>query len=108
MQAQYLSPRTSFEVFIPPDWSWFGLSLLLGIPCLLVSAVLAKVRIGSLPVNLIYWHLWVLANAKVAPSYNDDPPRVYRPYVFFWAASICFLFWSFLVLVAIVFTTLQP
>lgn len=101
MHAQYLSHRTSFDVFIPPDWGMFWLSLFLGIACLLVSAMLAKVRIGSLPANPLYWHLWVVANAKAAPTYNDDLPRVYRPYAFFWAASICFLFWSFLVLLAI-------
>jgi len=104
MHAQYLSHNRSFDVFIPPEWGWFWLSLFLGIACLFVSAVLAKVRIGSLPVNPIYWHFWIVAKAQEAPSYNEDTPRVYRPYAYFWAASICFFFWSFLVLNAIVFT----
>lgn len=104
MHAQYLAQNKSYNVFIPTDWSSFWLSLALGIACLLVSAILAKVRIGSLPANPLYWHLWVVTNAKAAPSYNDDPPRVYRPYTFFWAASICFLFWSFLMLIAMLLT----
>lgn len=103
MRAQYISRRWVYDINIPAEWDSFWFSLCLGMACLAASAFLANVRIGSFPANPLYWHIWVVINAKASPSFNDERPRIYRPYMFFWAGSICFFFWSALVLIAIFF-----
>ena len=100
MHTQFLSRNLVNDIDIPIHWSDFWMLLVMGFVCLFISAYFAKVRIGSLPANPIYWHYWIVANATAEPTINDDTPRIYRPYMFFWAASICLFACAPLVLIA--------
>jgi len=100
MDAKIYKGNRVYDIAIPSEWSHFWLFIELGFCCLVISALLAKVKIGSFPVNPIYWHFWVIANAEAPPLVSDNlPPRIYRPYMFFWAGSVCFFILAFLVLV---------
>jgi hypothetical protein len=90
-----------YDVIIPNQWNDFWVFIGLGFVSLAISAYLAKVRFGSFPANPIYWHYWVIANAMKPPLVNSELPRIYRPYMFFWAGSLCLFIVSFLVLVVI-------
>lgn len=102
MYAQiYRSSLRVYGFFIPNQWADFWLFMGLGLACLLVSAILARVKIGSFPVNPIYWHYWVIIKATKAPFLNAGVPRIYHPYMLFWAGSLCLVLVAFLVLIAI-------
>lgn len=85
-------------------WGDFGLFLGLAVVCLLVSALLARVRVGSLPVNPLLWHSWVITQARLDPQ-PEQPPgmRFYRPYLLFWVASLCCLGAALLELIALLY-----
>lgn len=103
MYAQVLKGNRVYELFVSASWPDFWLFLGLGLLLLLIAARLARVRIGSLPVNPLYWHYWVVAEAKSAPDLNEagEGPRVYRLYMWFWMASLCSVAAALLVLTAI-------
>ena len=79
-----------YEIAIDSDWTGAASLFVLGVFCLIGSAVLAKVRIGSFPVNPIYWHYWIIANAKMAPAVNTPIIRIATPYMVLWIASVVF------------------
>ena len=91
------------EIDIPIDWSYFWLYFAMGIVCLILSAYFAKVKIGSFPVNPFYWHYWVVVNSKVDAFFNESTPRIPRPHILFWVASIFLIALSFLLLFVIFF-----
>ena len=104
MQVNHLYRSSTFN--IPTDWSHFGLFILLGICLLIISASIAKVRIGSFPVNPLYWHYWVIAKAEVSQLKNDNSsPKAMRSYVLFLIGSICFFVQALFILIAILFTS---
>ncbi len=104
MQAQiYRNNLRIYDFSIPNEWSDFWLFLVLAFASLLISAILAEVRLGTFPANPIYWHYWIVAEAKTAPTYRPEAPRIYRPFMYFWAASICLFVAALLVLVAIIY-----
>jgi hypothetical protein len=92
-----------YDVSIPYEWSDFWLFLGLALASLLISAILAKVRLGTFPANPIYWHYWVVAEAKTPPTYSPETPKSYRLYMYFWAGSICLFVAALLVLVAMIY-----
>jgi hypothetical protein len=101
MIAHLHSKRYDGLISIPTDWDHFWLSLSLSLIFLFISALLAKVRIGSFPANPIYWHIWVIQNAELPPLINERQPfRLYRFYMFFWAGSLCCLIFSLAILMA--------
>lgn len=92
------------NVVTTANWGDFWLFLGLGFACLLVSALLARVRIGSLPANPLHWHHWVITRARVEPTIEPPPGiRIYRPYLLFWAASLCCLGAALLELIALLY-----
>ena len=90
----------SGDYFIPTEWPNFWLCICLGFLCLIISAYFAKLRIGSFPANPLYWHYWLIANADSGPLVNnlDSRPRIYRPYMLFWAGSIASFVFALVVL----------
>jgi hypothetical protein len=90
---------------IPDDMRFFWLYIALSIVCLVIAALLARVKLTTFPLNPIYWHYWVMANAKIPPVIGDifERSRNYRFYVIFWALSVCFLIFSVVILLAILF-----
>lgn len=93
----------TYSFSVPSEWSDFWLLLGLAFACLLVSAILAKVRLGTFPVNPLYWHYWVIAETRTPPTYSPEAPRIYRPFMYFWAGSICLFVCALVVLVAIIY-----
>lgn len=67
---------------IPLGWSNFWLCMGLAIFFLIVSALLARVRIGSLPANPIYWHAWIITQSK--PITFLGYPKKLHPFILFW------------------------
>jgi hypothetical protein len=88
---------------ITHDLKYFWLYIALCIICLVIAALLARVKLVSFPLNPLYWHYWVMANAETPPVIGDvfDRRRNYRLYVIFWALSVCFLIFSVLILIAV-------
>lgn len=81
---------------IPDDMRFFWLYIALSIVCLVIAALLARVKLTTFPLNPIYWHYWVMANAKIPPVIGDifERSRNYRFYVIFWALSVVFTIMS--------------
>jgi len=100
MRIERFSGRGAF--YVPSDWSYFWLFILLAFVCLVISALLAKVKIRSFPLNPIYWHYWVVAKAST-PILNGEKfhPKFLRAYMFFLIGSICFLVQALFVFVII-------
>ena len=84
---------------LPTGWLAFWISLGLSIVLLVIAALLARVRIGSLPANPIYWHAWVITQSK--PITYRGYPKKYHPFFLFWAASVFLLAFGLLLLVNI-------
>ena len=101
----YRANRLPIDISIPHDWSSFCGFAGLGIAFLLVAAILAKVRVRDLPVNPLYWHFWVIANAELPPLVSSNSIfRTYRPYLFFWAGSLGLFLLALLVLISMLVT----
>lgn len=99
----YISYGHSVEGVLPDEWNYFGLYLCLSIVCLLLAARLAKVSILSFPVNPLYWHYWVVANAKLWPYIDKEKPNHgFQAYMYLWAISVLFLIYAFFILIKIV------
>lgn len=97
----YRANRLPIDISIPHDWAAFWCFIGLGVALLFVAAILAKVKIRSLPVNPFYWHFWVIANTAIPPLVDESSTfRIYRPYMFFWAGSIGFFLAALLVLIS--------
>jgi len=92
---------STYDLVIPNQWYDFWLFIGFGFACLAISAYLAKVRLGSFPANPLYWHYWIVANAEMPPLVNSERPRIYRPYMYFWAGSLCLFVAALFVLVSI-------
>jgi hypothetical protein len=101
MRVQLIHGEFLRDLLIAATWSDFWVFLGAGVALLFVSARLAKVRVGSFPVNPLYWHLWVMTHAHERPLMNDSQryPKIHRPYVLAWAISLCSLLSALLVLV---------
>lgn len=52
------------EEIVPHDWTYFWFYIVLGFLFLFIAAIVAKVKIGSFPINPLIWHHWVLKNIK--------------------------------------------
>jgi hypothetical protein len=77
---------------LPHSWPTFWQYLLLSFIFLIVSALFARIRLGSFPANPFYWHFWLILNAKKESSKRIfSLEKLYRIYLFFWAISIYFL-----------------
>ena len=108
MHAQiYRSNMQVYDISIPYEWTDFWFFLGLALASLLISAILAKVRLGTLPLNPIYWHYWVVAETKTPPTYDTEGSRSYRLYMYFWAGSLCLLVAALLVLVSMIYRWAQ-
>jgi hypothetical protein len=105
MYTQIHKGNLIYDLFVPATWADFLLFCGMGIFFLLVAARLARVRIGSLPINPIYWHYAVVANTRLPPIAGETQNglRIYRAYMFFWVASICCFAAGALVLVSMLF-----
>ena len=92
--------------FVPTDWSNFLLFIVLGLFCLLISALLAGVKIRSFPLNPAYWHFWVAYKAK-EPLLNGEKfhPKYLRSYMLFLIVSVCCFIQALFILVAMSFAT---
>jgi len=103
MHAQIIKGNQIYDLFVPAEWSAFWLFSGLGLVLLLIAAHFAGVGIGSFPRNPFRWHYWVVANSKLSPLLDEsrDSPRMYRPYMFLWAASICSFLAALLVLITL-------
>lgn len=99
MQINHFT-RKGVYFTVSSDWSHFWLFVLLGFSCLVISALLAKVKIGSFPRNPIYWHYWVVAKAET-PVLNGESinPKFLRTYMFLLVGSICFFIQAFYIFV---------
>lgn len=102
MHGRRLTGAFFRDFFVSATWGDFWMFLGIGVLCLLLSAFLAGVRIGSLPVNPLRWHWWVVAHARIAPTLDENvaPFRIYRPYMLLWVASACCWLAAVLVLLA--------
>lgn len=71
---------------LPIDWPAFWICLGMSVAFLVIAALLARVRIGSLPANPIYWHAWVITQSN--PITFRGYPKKYHPFILFWAISV--------------------
>ena len=85
------------------DWYHFGGSLGVMLLCLIIAALMARVKVGSFPVNPLCWHYWVLTNAHRNPMmWQSGLYSLFcRSYIFFWLASVAALMFAFVVLLII-------
>jgi hypothetical protein len=93
------------ELLAAATWSDFFISVMIGLILFIISAHLAGVRFGSLPINPLYWHYTMIMRAKDSPiieNRNSSAPRS-KLYFYFWATSLCSFFTSALILFALIF-----
>lgn len=92
--------------FVPTDWSDFLLFIVLGLGFLLVSALLARVKIRSFPLNPAYWHFWVAYNAEeLLPNGEKLHPKYLRFYMLFLVGSVYCFIQALFILVAMSFAS---